>query len=71
MTWLQWCDNYVQCAILDGNCRKMIQHKNVVRKRIEAFLKRTKKTDVLLKDVDKDLICGCFDTCAITATVNR
>ena len=31
----------------------MIQHKDVVRRRIEAYLKRAKKTDVLLKDVDR------------------
>lgn len=61
MTWLQWCDDYVQCAILNGNCQKMIQHKDVVRRRIEAFLKRTKKTDVLLKDVDRDLVSGLFE----------
>ena len=60
MTWLQWCDDYVQCAMLNGNCQKMIQHKDVVRRRIEAFLKRAKKTDVLLKDVDRDLVSGLF-----------
>lgn len=59
-TWLQWCDDYVQCAMLNGNCQKMIQHKDVVRRRIEAFLKRAKKTDVLLKDVDKDMVSGLF-----------
>lgn len=60
VTWLQWCDDYVQCAMLNGNCQKMIQHKDVVRRRIEAFLKRAKKTDVLLKDVDRDLVSGLF-----------
>ena len=60
MTWLQWCGDYVQCAILNGNCKKMIQHKDVVRRRIEAYLKRAKKTDILLKDVDRDLVCGLF-----------
>lgn len=38
----------------------MIQHKDVVRRRIEAYLKRAKKTDVLLKDVDRDLVSGLF-----------
>ena len=60
MTWLQWCGDYVQCAILNGNCQKMIQHKDIVRRRIEAYLKRAKKSDVLLKDVDRDLVCGLF-----------
>lgn len=61
MTWLQWCGDYVRCAMLDGNCPKMIQHKDVVRRRIEAYLKRAKKTDVLLKDVDRDLVSGLFE----------
>ena len=47
MTWLQWCGDYVRCAMLDGNCKKMIQHKDIVRRRIEAYLKRAKRTDVL------------------------
>ena len=38
----------------------MIQHKDVVRRRIETYLKRANKTDILLKDVDRDLICGLF-----------
>lgn len=60
MTWLGWCDDYARCAMTDGNCKKMIQHKDVVRRRIEAYLKRAKKTDVLLKDVDRDLVSGLF-----------
>ena len=32
----------------------------LVRRRIEAYLKRAKKTDVLLKDVDRDLVSGLF-----------
>ena len=38
MTWLQWCGDYVRCAMLDGNCPKMIQHKDVVHRRIETYL---------------------------------
>ncbi len=60
MTWLQWCDDYVRCAIVNGNCKKMIQHKDIVRRRIGAYLKRDKKTDILLKDVDRDLVSGLF-----------
>lgn len=59
-TWLQWCDDYVRCAIVNGNCKKMIQHKDIVRRRIGAYLKRDKKTDILLKDVDRDLVSGLF-----------
>lgn len=61
MTWLGWCDDYIQSAIDSGNCKKMIQHKGVVRKRIAAYLQRIKRTDVLLKDVDRDLVSGLFE----------
>lgn len=60
LTWLAWCDDYVQCAVESGNCKKMISHKGIVRKRIAAYLQKIKKTDVLLKDVDKDLVSGLF-----------
>lgn len=60
MTWLEWCDEYIQSAIDSGNCEKMIAHKGVVRKRITAYLQRVKRTDVLLKDVDRDLVSGLF-----------
>ena len=39
----------------------MIAHKGVVRKRIAAYLQRIKQTNVLLKDVDRDLVSGLFD----------
>lgn len=60
MTWLQWCDDYIQSAIDCENSRKMIQHKEVVRKRIVAYLKRIRKPDILLKDVGRDVISGLF-----------
>ena len=61
MTWLTWCDEYVQWSRECGNCKKMMQHKELVRKRIAAYLKRTDQTDILLKDVGKDEVCGLFD----------
>jgi integrase/recombinase XerD len=61
MTWLGWCDEYIEWSEGCGNCKKMMQHKNVVRKRIAAYLKRTKQTDILLKDVGKDEVAGLFD----------
>ena len=61
MTWLAWCDEYVQWSRECGNCKKMMQHKELVRKRIAAYLKRTDQTDILLKDVGKDEVCGLFD----------
>lgn len=60
MTWLQWCDDYIQSAIDSENCKKMIQHKGVVRKRIAAYLKQVRKPDILLKDVNRDTISGLF-----------
>lgn len=60
ITWLQWCDEYIQSAVEDENCKKMIQHKGVVRKRIAAYLKRARRTDILLKEVDKDTVSGLF-----------
>lgn len=60
MTWLQWCDDYIQSAIDCENSKKMIQHKEVVRKRIAAYLKRIRKPDILLKDVNRDTISGLF-----------
>lgn len=60
MTWLQWCDEYIQSAIDSENCKKMIQHKGVVRKRIAAYLKQIRKLGVLLKDVNRDTISGLF-----------
>lgn len=60
MTWLQWCDEYIQSAIDSENSKKMIQHKGVVRKRIAAYLKQIRKPDILLKDVNRDTISGLF-----------
>lgn len=61
LTWLQWCDDYIKWSVDCGNCKKMIGHKNVVRKRIATYLQRVDKKDILLKDVSKDEICGLFD----------
>ena len=60
MTWLQWCDEYIQSAIDSENCKKMIQHKGVVSKRIAAYLKQIRKPGILLKDVNRDTISGLF-----------
>ena len=38
----------------------MIQHKEVVRKRIAAYLKQIRKPGILLKDVNRDTISGLF-----------
>ena len=60
MTWLGWCDEYLQYAIEKGDCKKMMQHKGVVRKRIAAYLKGESRMDILLKEVDRDIVSDLF-----------
>ena len=61
VTWLDWCDRYVELAKSCGQCDKMIQHKKVVKKRIAEYLEKRKTSGILLKDVGKKEICGLFD----------
>lgn len=61
LTWLEWCDEYIEWSRSCGNCKKMMQHKGVVRKRIEAYLTSKGKKKMLLKDVGKKEIAGLFD----------
>lgn len=61
LTWLEWCDEYIEWSRSCGNCNKMMQHKGVVRKRIEAYLTSKGKKKMLLKDVGKKEIAGLFD----------
>lgn len=61
LTWLAWCDHYLKWSESCGNCKKMIAHKKVVRKRIAAYLSRIRKKDLLLSDVGHDEIVGLFD----------
>ncbi len=61
MTWLQWIDEYLKWSESCNNCKKMMQHKTIVKTRITAYLKSIKKKEVLLKDVDHKMIAGLFD----------
>ena len=61
LTWLEWCDEYIEWSRSCGNCKKMMRHKEVVRKRIEAYLTNTGKKKLLLKDVGKKEIVGLFN----------
>lgn len=61
LTWLGWCDEYIEWSRSCGNCKKMMQHKGLVRKRIEAYLTSKGKKKMLLKDVDRKEIVGLFD----------
>ena len=61
LTWLEWCDEYIRWSEDCGNSKKMLQHKGVVRKRIESYLESRGKKGILLKDVDRDVVSGLFD----------
>ena len=61
LTWLEWCDEYIEWSRSCGNCKKMMQHKGLVRKRIEAYLTNKGKKKILLKNVGKEEIAGLFD----------
>ena len=40
--------------------RRRLHTRALCAKRIAAYLQRVKRTDVLLKDVDRDLVSGLF-----------
>ena len=61
LTWLNWCEEYISWSKSCGNCKKMLIHKNVVRKRIKEYLTKEGKEDILLKDVGHDEVNGLFD----------
>ncbi|MBR1576921.1 MAG: site-specific integrase [Bacteroidales bacterium] len=60
-TWLEWCDEYIRYSADCGNSDSAMQHKNNVRKRINEYLDRIGRTDILLKDVTSEVISGLYD----------
>ena len=60
LTWLDWCDEYIEWSKACDNCKKMLQHKEVVRKRITTYLEKIKQTKILLKNVDQIRVRCCF-----------
>ena len=60
-TWLEWCDEYIRYSAGCGNGSSAMQHKNNVRKRINEYLDRIGKTDILLKDVTTEVVSGLYD----------
>ena len=60
MTWLEWCDQYVEWSIGCGNVASQIDHKRLVRKRISKYLTITKERELLLKDVTTKHISGLY-----------
>ena len=59
-TWLEWCDEYIRYSADCGNSDSAMQHKNNVRKRINEYLERIGRTDILLKDVTTEVISGLY-----------
>ena len=60
-TWLEWCDEYIQYSIDCRNSKTMMQHKTKVCKRINDYLDRIGKQDMLLKDVTTEVISDLYD----------
>ena len=60
-TWLEWCDEYIRYSAGCGNSESAMHHKNNVRKRINEYLDRIGRTDILLKDVTTEVISGLYD----------
>ena len=59
-TWLEWCDEYIRYSAGCGNGSSAMQHKNTVRKRINEYLDGIGRTDILLKDVTREVISGLY-----------
>lgn len=60
-TWLEWCDAYIRYSADCDNCKKMMQHKTKVRSRINDYLEKEGKTDLLLKNVTPEVVSGLYD----------
>ncbi|MBQ6178957.1 MAG: site-specific integrase [Bacteroidales bacterium] len=60
-TWLEWCDEYIRYSAGCGNSDSAMHHKNNVRKRINEYLDRIGRTDILLKDVTTEVVSGLYD----------
>ena len=60
-TWLEWCDEYIRYSAGCGNGESAMRQKMTVRKRISEYLDRISRTDILLKDVTTEVICGLYD----------
>ena len=60
-TWLGWCDEYILYSAGCGNGESAMRHKMTVRKRIEEYLDRIGKADILLMDVTTAVISGLYD----------
>jgi integrase len=60
-TWLEWCDEYIRYSAGCGNGSSAMKHKNNVRKRINEYLGRIGRTDILLKDVTTEVVSGLYD----------
>ena len=60
-TWLEWCDEYIRYSAGCENSRSTMHQKYIVRKRINEYLDKIGRTDILLKDVTPEVISGLYD----------
>ena len=60
-TWLEWCDEYIRYSAGCENSKSTMHQKYIVRKRINEYLDRIGRTDILLKDVTTEVISGLYD----------
>ncbi len=60
-TWLEWCDEYIRYSAGCGNGESAMRHKLTVRKRVEEYLDRIDRTNILLKDVTTAVVSGLYD----------
>lgn len=61
LTWIDWCQEFVDFAIESGFVKKNIDMKKGVKDKVTKYLKRKKNTDMLLVKVTKDYIIGLYD----------
>lgn len=61
LTWIAWCDEYIAYSKDCGNGEDILWHKGHVKQLIKRYLRKIKKPDILLKDVDHDIVSGLYD----------
>ncbi len=59
-TWIECRNRYLQYSVNCSNSKSMLRQKNKVKNLIVAYLKKSRKEHILLKDVDRDIVGGFF-----------
>jgi integrase len=60
ITWLEWCDEYLQYCRDCHNVKKLYDQKVQICKHIAHYLESCSKTNILLKEVNKEVVSGFF-----------